>query len=135
MSQVKTRRVTFISRFRDHELVMEPAGDVIAGGRIVGTTPGSRIKFTNGRLVTDDQAVIDFLRRRLGEPDAPAIHELDPQSEAPDPTDTLVDLATANAEQTRRILDAELDGWERPKVIEACNSKLAQFAKRGPKTD
>lgn len=135
MSQVKTRRVTFISRYRDHELVMEPATDVIAGGRIVGSAPGKRIQFTNGRLVTDDQAVIDFIRRRLLAPDAPAIHELDAQAEAPDPTDVLVELATANAVETRQILETELEGWERPKVIEACNSKLAQFSKRGPKTD
>jgi hypothetical protein len=127
----KDRPVTFAARRSNQRVTIIPGDHKFAGGRIIGEEPGQHVEFVNGTFTTTDPDVIEHLRRRIAAPDAPAIWEV-PVS-APASTEVLVELATANAERTREILDDERAGWERPDVIAACEAKLAQFGTRGPK--
>jgi hypothetical protein len=127
----KDRPVTFAARRSNQRVTIIPGDHKFAGGRIIGEEPGQHVEFANGLYTTTDPEEIAHLRARIEAADAPAIWELPPN--IPASTEVLVELATANAERTREILDDERAGWERPDVIAACEAKLAQFGTRGPK--
>jgi hypothetical protein len=120
MPEVKTREVLFASRSPEHRLVMEPGDYIWKGPRIQGEAKGKTIEFHQGVFRTSDPAEIEFLREKLVS--EPMIYEI-PQ-EVPDPSSLLVELVDASEDRVRQILEAELDGWERPQIIEVCEKRL-----------
>ncbi len=124
----------FLARARELRVPIVKPEPKFVGDRLVGETDGQFAEFKNGRLETDDPQVIEKLRERIAADDGPeGLVEIDKASLAPDASDVLVRLVTANAQETRDILEAERLEWERPAVIQACEDKLAQFATRGPR--
>jgi hypothetical protein len=125
MPSTKTRAVQFMSKYAQHRLIMVPKDYNWQHGRVQGETPGHTIEFEQGRYTTDDPAEIEFLRTKV---DGATIYEMSPV--VPDPAALLAELATASADRTREIQSAELEGWERPVVLETCERKLASMGGR-----
>lgn len=124
----------FLARARELRVPIEKPEPKFRGSVLIGETDGRFAEFKDGRFETDDPQVIEVLRERIAAPDGPeGLVEIEKASLAPDASDVLVRLVTANAQETRDILEAERVEWERPAVIEACEAKLAQFSTRGPR--
>lgn len=129
-----TKTVTFHSTIESHRLVIpgHQKDYEFVNGRIMGETKGHTIEFTKHLKVTEDPLEIDYLRSRIAEGD-PHLRELEVQ--VPDPSPVLAELATASADRTRELLAEELEGWERPVVIQTCQAKLASVGGRPKKTE
>lgn len=133
MPSTKTRAVTFHSIHESHRLVIpgEQRDYNFVNGRIMGETKGHTVLFDRNLCITSDPVEIGYLRSRIENGDSD-IREIDPI--VPDPSAVLAELATASADRTREILAAELEGWERPVVVETCERKLASMPGR-PRKD
>ena len=114
-------KVTFISRYRDHQVCMEKSQPIIQHGVMVGRTEPPPITFVNGRYTTDDPQEIDYLRSR------PGLTEVDAQAFAPDPSELLAEVAIAGPDELKELWRAETDSHQRELVLETIEKKLSQY--------
>jgi hypothetical protein len=109
--------VTFAS-LRAHLIVVEsPAQPVFSNGRQIRTDPGKYHEFIDHRCVVKGDKSVAFLRDRISAPDGPEAWELE-ADDVPEVTGLLSELATADTDRVREILDAERKTSKRQVILE-----------------
>jgi hypothetical protein len=112
---------------RSELLVVErSAQPQFSNGRQTGVAPGVYHQFGEHRCVVNGQRSIDFMRGRAKAPDSPGLWELD-ASDVPEITDLLAELALADVDRVRDILQDEEQGPARMIVLETCRSVLLRL--------
>lgn len=119
---------------RSELLVVESnAQPQFSGGRQTGMTPGVYHTFNEHRCVVKGQRSIDYMRARATAPDSPGLWELD-ADDVPEVTALLSELALADVDRVRDILQNEEQTANRMIVLETCRSVLQRMgaAERKP---
>lgn len=116
----------FASLRSDLLVVERPAQPVFNNGRQTGTTPGLYHRFIEHRTIVRGQGSIDFMRGRMKAPDSPGLWELD-ATDVPEVTELLAELALADVDRIRDILQDEEQGAARMVVLETCRSVLQRM--------
>ncbi|HTE61713.1 MAG TPA: hypothetical protein VK631_15275 [Solirubrobacteraceae bacterium] len=107
-------------------VVERPAVPQYAGARVVGTQPGLYHQFREHRCLVKGQKSIDYLRERMKAPDAPGIWELE-ASDVPEVTALLAELALADADRVRDVLDEERKTANRAVIVDTCERVLQRM--------
>lgn len=123
----------FASLRSDLLIVESPAQPQFSNGRLISTTPGVYHKFIEHRCVAKGQKSIDFLRSRVKAHDSPGLWELD-ADDVPEVTVLLAEMATADTDRVRDILQAEEQGANRMIVLETCRNVLIRSGASERKT-
>jgi len=116
----------FASLRSDLIVVERPAQPVFNNGRQTGTTPGRYHDFHEHRCIVRGQQSIDFMRERAKASDSPGLWELD-ATDVPEVTELLAELALADVDRVRDILQDEEQGAARMIVLETCRSVLQRM--------
>lgn len=116
----------FASLRSDLLVVERPAQPVFSNGRQTGVTPGLYHTFREHRSVIKGQTSIDFMRERAKAPDSPGLWELD-ATDVPEVTDLLAELALADVDRVRDILQDEEQGANRMIIVTTCRSVLQRL--------
>ncbi len=120
------KEVTFAADISNQVVVVRPADEYKDKDthRLVSDM-GERIEFEQGIYRTSNEAYIALLRDRAAAGRGPRIQEL--PDVVPEPTTELAALATAEEiTEVQAILDAELEGHNRPVVVDTARSLLAR---------
>jgi hypothetical protein len=116
----------FASLRSDLLVVESPSQPEFSNGRQINVRPGRYHQFAEHRCVVASQKSIDYLRARAKAHDSPGIWELD-ASDVPEITDLLAELALADVDRVREILQAEEQGPARMIVLETCQRVLQRM--------
>ena len=116
----------FASLRSDLLIVERTAQPQFSNGRQICVAPGVYHKFQDHRCEVRGQKSIDFVRGRVGASDSPGLWELD-ADDVPEVTDLLSELALADIDRVRDILQAEEQGANRMIVLETCRSVLQRY--------
>lgn len=112
---------------RSELLVVEsPAQPQFSNGRQISVTPGRYHEFHEHRCIVKGQRSIDFLRERMKAHDSPGMWELD-ADDVPEVTELLSELALADVDRVREILQAEESGPARMVVLTTCQAVLQRM--------
>lgn len=120
---MSTPTAHFASHRADLLVVERSAMPQYAGPRLIATEPGVYHQFREHRCVVKGQRSIEYMRERLKAPDTPGIWELD-ADDVPEVTGLLAELATADIDRVRDILDAERKTSARGVVLDTCERVL-----------
>jgi hypothetical protein len=123
----------FASLRSDLVVVESPAQPQFSNGRQIGVTPGVYHPFAEHRCVVKGQRSIDYMRARCNAPDSPGLWELD-ADDVPEVTALLSELALADVDRVRDILQAEEQTANRMIILETCRNVLQRMgaAERKP---
>lgn len=113
----------FASLRSDLTVVERSAVPQFSNGRQVGSAPGLYHQFREHRCEVKGQKTIDFMRERTHAADAPGIWELN-ASDVPEVTELLAELATADTDRVRDILQDEEASANRMVILETCRAVL-----------
>lgn len=123
----------FASLRSDLIVIERTATPSFSQGKQIGIEPGRYHKFADHRCTVTGEKSIAFMRGRTQAPDSPGIWELDASDVQP-VTDILAELATADVDRVREILQTEEAGPKRQIVLETTRAVLqrAGVADRRP---
>lgn len=118
-----TDTATFAARATELVVIEKMAEPVYEGGRQVGLKPGKAHKFIDGRCVVEGKRSIEFMRARAHAADGPGIYEID-AADVRSVEDLLAELAVADIDQVREILEEERSSADRPQVTNVAEAIL-----------
>jgi hypothetical protein len=113
----------FASLRSDLLVVEKTAQPVFSNGKQISQTPGVYHQFREHRCQVQGQKSIDWVRARAHSFDTPGIWELD-ATDVPEVTELLAEMATADVDRVREILNEEEAGAKRMVILETCRAVL-----------
>jgi len=118
-----TPTATFAALRAEQIVVESPAVPEFSNGRQIGVRPGTYHAFKDHRCTVRGQKSIDFMRARSKANDGPEIYELE-ADDVPEVTALLAELATADTDRVRDILEAERKTSARRVILDTCERIL-----------
>jgi hypothetical protein len=119
--------VAHFASLRSDLLVVEsPAQPQFSNGKQTHVKSGVYHQFIEHRATVSGQKSIDFMRERAKAPDSPGLWELS-ASDVPEITELLSELALADVDRVREILQDEENGAARQVVLETCQRVLQRM--------
>jgi hypothetical protein len=104
-------------------VVEKTSQPIFSNGKQIGQERGLYHRFSEHRCTVTGAPSIAFMRGRAQAMDSPGIWELD-ASDVPQVTDLLAEMATADVDRVREILQIEEAGPKRMVVLETCRAVL-----------